>query len=282
MELEDWAANLGYRNPAILEAQKWQKSLLGPAWYEPRFLLKKEFNVCDNVGFGRSRRFQLLEKTNTPPPGTYYHEMPYETPYGSHSKRPTFMREEPCRFKETRKLWSLAPNRYLIKDPDNISEKANKIISLRGPYDLTSGDRIMAQRPVCSATTWPLALPGSFETYKKSRLGVMNKSGFNHYFRGRNALIDIALCHRKPSDPGPADQNIEKPRVFKQCRYGFNSSDERPVGYTRPRVWPAVGRYSIRRKEDQAYIPGKGHTSVFNSKVQRTIGAMLPKPMNTF
>lgn len=283
-DLEDWGANLGYRNPMALRQRAWQKTLLGPAWYDPKSLAKKAANICSNVSFGRVPRFKVSKAMATCPPGTYYHEIPFKAPYGPHSKRPTFEREELCRFKDKPKSWSVAPNRYNIRDPDSIAKKPNKVVSLKGPYNLTSGPRILVQRPMCPAATWPLALPGSFETYKKSHFGTMNKTGFDVPYRGRNALVAIALSIKNPSEPGPAEQNIVKPKVFKKYLYGFNSSNDKPAGYVRAQVWPAVGRYSISSVEEREHslIPGKGHTHVFSSKVQRTVGAVLPKPMNTF
>lgn len=276
-EMEDWSKNLGYRNQAILRQRRRMAAQGGPAWctlnepasYQP---------ACNNVNFGRAPRFRC-SKSFVPPPGTYYQAVPFKAPYGPHSVLPSFEWQQPCRFKDTVPRWSLAPDRYKIVDKESIEMKSKKVVSLRGPYDLFTGKRDKSFKK-CSAATWPIALPGSFEKFKKTRLGVMNKTGREKSYRGRNALVDIAMVQRSPKEPGPADQDIVKPRVFKQNLYGFNSSYDRPPGYKRVVVWPGVGRY-----KDQVVscgILGQGHKHVFLSKEPRTIGSILPEPMNSF
>ncbi|XP_038216818.1 uncharacterized protein LOC119835853 [Zerene cesonia] len=283
-ELEDWARNLGYRNQKILNQRRWQNSLLGPAWHEIKEPPKYKA-ACMNVGFGRMRRWKPL-KSSTPCPGTYYTAVPIKAPYGPHSERPTFEREEPCRFKDTSPKWSLAPNRYVIVDKESIEQKSKKIVSLRGPYDLFTGLRDGSTIKNhfntslrCAAATWPIALKGCLETYKKSHFGTMNKTNRSMPYRGRNALVDITMCLKRPDEPGPAHLNIDKPKHFKQNKKGFNSSYDKPPGYKRVVVWPGVGRYNT---EGDRCVPGHGHKHVFTSKEQRTIGAILPQPMNSF
>ncbi|CAH0401875.1 unnamed protein product [Chilo suppressalis] len=284
-ELEEWAINLGYRNQSILARRRWQQSILGPAWtevseprgYEP---------ACKNLSFGRSPRFKP-SKNVIPGPGTYYKATPFKAPCGSHSVRPSFEREEPCRFKNKCPNWSLAPNRYMIVDKECIEQKSKKVVSLRGPYDLFTGKRDGSTIKnhfnttlKCSAATWPLALKGSLEKYKNSHFGTMNKTNRDCPYRGRNALVDIAMCLKRREEPGPANLNINKPRVFKQNIRGFNSSYDKPPGYQRVIVWPGVGRYNS--KPVSCGIPGQGHKHVFLSKQGRTIGAYLLQPMNSF
>lgn len=284
-ELEEWAQNLGYRNEKILEQRRWNRTLLGPAWHyvqEP----KKYEPACPNVGFGRTSRY-APSKDFTPGPGTYYKEKPFKAPYGPHSTRPTFDREDPCRFKDTTPKWSLAPNRYTIYDPESIAEKSKKVVSLRGPYDLFTGPRDettiknhFSTTMKVSAATWPIALKGCLEKYKKSRFGILNKTGRDTPYRGRNALVHLSMCVRKPDEPGPASYNIGGLTTFKQNAKAFNSSYDRPPGYTRVVVWPGVGRYKITAKPYE--IEGKGFKHVFQSKLGRTIGAVIPAPMNSF
>lgn len=277
-ELEEWAANLGYRNQKILIRRRWDKSLLGPAWHSVPNPPKYE-PACPNVMFGRTSR-TVKSRSFTPGPGTYYKEKPFKVPYGPHSMRPSFDREEPCRFKDTAPKWSLAPDRYKILDKECIAEKSNKVVSLRGPYDLFTGRRDKQLTKKCTAATWPLALKGCLETYKKSRFGEMNKTGMDKPHRGRNTLVDISMCIRKPSDPGPANYTVIKPKEFKQNYQGFNSSYDKPPGYKRVVVWPGVGRYRITNVPYE--IEGHGHSHVFSSKIGRTIGSYLPQPMNSF
>ncbi|KAJ0184057.1 hypothetical protein K1T71_000480 [Dendrolimus kikuchii] len=284
-ELEEWAKNLGYRNQKILDNRQWQTSLLGPAWHEITAPSKYEPS-CKNVGFGRTPRYRP-SKNKVPGPGTYYKAIPFKPPYGMHSTRPTFEREEACRFKDMVSSWSLAPNQYSIIDRESIAEKSKKIISLRGPYDLFTGKRDESNIKNhfntslrCAAATWPIALKGSLETYKKSHFGTMNKTNRGLPYRGRNALVDIAMCSRIPDEPGPAQLNIDKPKVFKQNKNGFNSSYDKPPGYQRVIVWPGVGRYTV--KYPTCGIMGHGHKHVFLSKQGRTIGAIIPQPMNSF
>ncbi|XP_030027801.2 uncharacterized protein LOC115445612 [Manduca sexta] len=284
-ELEAWSKNLGYRNQRVLEYRQWRNTLLGPAWHTVPDPTRYE-PACKNVGFGRTTRSKPT-RNNIPGPGTYYKAVPFKAPYGPHSSRPTFDREEPCRFKDTAPKWSLAPDRYKITDHEAIENKSKKVVSLRGPYDLFTGKRDGSTIKNhfntslrCAAATWPNALPGSFETYKKSRLGVMNKTGRNLPYRGRNALVDLVMCLRRAEEPGPAHLNVDKPKVFKQNKRGFNSSYDKPPGYQRVVVWPGVGRYSV--KDVSCGILGQGHRHVFISKEGRTIGAVIPQPMNSF
>ncbi|XP_072930269.1 ciliary microtubule-associated protein 2-like [Epargyreus clarus] len=285
-ELEDWSKNLGYRNQKVLDRKRWDDSVLGPAWHDIN-IVPKYPAVCMNVGFGRTPR-QKPSKNRIPGPGTYYKDKGFQVPGVSHSSRPTFEREEPCRFKDASPKWSLAPNRYRIIDKNSIENKSKKIVSLRGPYDLFTGKRDGStiknhfnESLRCAAATWPIALKGCLETYKKSHFGVMNKTNRKLPYRGRNALVDISMCFKRPDEPGPAHLNIDKPKVFKKNKHGFNSSYDKPPGYKRVIVWPGVGRY--RNVEGiQCGIPGHGHRHVFLSKQGRTIGAFLPQPMNSF
>ncbi|KAM3968466.1 uncharacterized protein ACR2FA_006639 [Aphomia sociella] len=284
-DLEDWARNLGYRNQTVLEQRKWQLSVLGPAWTEiPPFT--KYQPACKNVGFGRTSRTSP-SKNSIPGPGTNYSVVPFKAPYGPHSTRPTFEREEPCRFKDTCPRWSLAPNRYIIVDKECIEQKSKKIVSIRGPYDLFTGKRDGSTIKNhfntslrCAAATWPIALKGSLEKYKKSHFGVMNKTNRSKPYRGRNALVDISMCVKHPEEPGPAHLNIDKSKIFVQNKRGFNSSYDKPPGYKRVIVWPGVGRYNVRDVDCDIF--GQGHRHVFLSKLGRTIGAYIQQPMNSF
>lgn len=284
-ELEDWSKHLGYRNQKILQQKKWLNSLLGPAWHYISEPFKYEA-ACTNVGFGRTPRFKL-SKDNHPGPGTYNKSVIYKAPFGPYPIKQMFHRQTPCRFNDTTPKWSLAPNRYRIFDRDSIEEKSNKIVSIRGPYDLFTGPRDgttiknhFNTSLKCSATSWPPTFKGCFETYTKSHFGEMNKTNRNQPCRNRNVLIDLSMCIRNPEEPGPADINIDKPKVFKDNMYGFNSANDKPPGYQRIVVWPGVGRYNV--KSISCGIVGNGHRHVFKSKQGRTIGAILPEPMNTF
>lgn len=284
-ELEEWATNLGYRNQKVLKQKRWFNSVLGPAWHDVSEYPKYK-PACMNVGFGRTARFRCF-KSNAPGPGTYYSTAPFKAPYGPHSTRATFEREEPCRFKDTSPDWSLAPNRYTIIDKECIELKSKKVVSLRGPYDLFTGKRdestiknhFNTSSRVTSAT-WPLALNNSLDKYKDSHFGEMNKTSRSLPYRGRNTLVDLSMCLRKPRDPGPTHYNLDKPKTFKQNECAFNSSYDKPPGYKRAIVWPAVGRYNV--KAVGCGIVGQGHRHVFLSKQKRTIGAILPEPMNSF
>ncbi|XP_014361192.2 uncharacterized protein LOC106713009 [Papilio machaon] len=283
-DLEEWSKNLGYRNQKVLDRKKWFDSLLGPAWHDVQDDKKYE-PACNNVGFGRTPRFKHSTKS-IPGPGTYYKHVPYKAPHGPHSKKQTFEMQEPCRFKDPAPKWSLAPNRYNIIDKDSIEEKPKKIVSLRGPYDLFTGKRDGTSiknhfnRTKVSAASWPYSMKGCMETYKRSHYGEMNKTNRELPCRSRNTLVDLAMCIRYPSEPGPGQYDVERPRQFVQNAQGFNSSYDRPPGYRRAEVWPAVGRYHVRSIKYQ--VPGGGHRHAFLSKVPRTIGAVLPQPMNTF
>lgn len=285
-ELENWSKNLGYRNQYIMKQRRWQTSIGGPAWTSVPDEVKYEA-ACKNVGLGRTPRFRP-SKVSYPGPGTYFKAVPYQVSYGPHSTRPTFEREEPCRFKDITPRWSLPPNIYRIWDADCIENKPKKLVSRRGPYDLFSGHRdehsiknhFATNR--CSARTWPIALPGCLEKYKKEHFGEMNKSNMDNPPANRVAVNNLASCKRRKDEPGPASYNVGHPpvRTFKQNIRGFNSSDDKPPGYVRCIVWPGVGRYNVKCLT--CGLSGKGHRHVFLSKVGRTIGAYIQEPMNSF
>lgn len=282
-ELEEWAKNLGYRNQKVLEQRQWRRSLLGPAWHTVTDIPKYE-PACLNVGFSRISR-TIPSRNNVPGPGTYYKAVPYKAPYGPHSTRPTFEREDFCRFMDKSPKWSLAPNRYCYLDKDSIEQKSKKIVSLRGPYDLFTGKRDDSTKNhfntsmKCSAATWPIALKGSLEKYKTSHFGKMNKTSRKAPCRGRSALVDLSMCPRRPDEPGSAHYHVYKPRVFEQNKIPFLSSYDKPPGYIKVVVWPGVGRYRLAGRRE---IQGKGHRHVFLSKLGRTIGAVITPPMNSF
>lgn len=284
-ELEEWAQNLGYRNQRILESNAYYKSILGPAWHEVEWTPAYRA-ACKNVGFGRTQRFRR-SKNKLPGPGTYYKENPFKALYGPHSTRLTMNREEPCRFKDSTPKWSLAPNRYNVLDKDSIENATNRTITKRGPYDLFTGKRDGSSiknhftRKRLMAATWPIALKGTLSKYDKSHFGKLNKTGRELPYMGRTALVDTAMCKRKPEDPGPATYPEDRPAPeIKKNKRAFNSSYDRGPGYQRVVVWPGVGRYSP--KDVSCGLPGQGHRHVFLSKVDRTLGAILPQPMNSF
>lgn len=285
-ELENWSKNLGYRNQHVLKQRRWQSSIGGPAWTNVPDEVKYE-PACRNVGFGRTPRFKS-SIVSYPGPGTYFKTDPYKVPYGPHSTRPTFEREDPCRFKDTTNKWSLPPNIYRITDKDSIENKPKKVVSRRGPYQLFSGKRdefsihnhFAFSR--CSSRTWPIALPGCLEKYKKGHFGEMNKTNMDNPPTNRIAVNNLGSCKRRKEDPGPASYDVGNPpiRTFDQNIYGFNSSNDKPPGYVRCVVWPGVGRYNV--KTLSCGLPGNGHRHVFLSKVGRTIGTHIQEPMNSF
>ncbi|KAI5640368.1 hypothetical protein NE865_07293 [Phthorimaea operculella] len=282
VELTDWCQNLGYKNQKILERRRWFATLLGPAWTFVPEPTKCEA-ACKNVGFGRVSRFKP-SRNAVPGPGTYFREQ-YKAPYGPHSTRPTFDREPPCRFLDSN-IRSLAPNRYNIVDKEDIEHKPMKGFSTRGPYDLFTGKRDgstirnhFGRSQIVYSKSWPLKFPGCLESLKKKHTGEWNKTGRDHPPRNRVALADLAMIPRRPSDPSPVTYFQHQEIEYPQLKHGFNSSYDQPPGYVKMRVWPGVGRYTLAKKKA---VPGKGHRHVFISKVQRTIGAVIPAPMNTF
>lgn len=285
-EVEEWSQNLGYRNQKVLEQKAYLKSILGAAWHHVTWPAGYS-TACKNVGFGRTPRTRP-SKNYIPGPGSYYRAQPFKTPYGPHSSRATLDREEPCRFNNGVPKWSLAPNRYTIFDKESIEYKPKKMVSLRGPYDLFTGRRDGSTiknhfntSMKVYAETWPIALKGTLDKYDKSKFGTMNKTGRDVPHTGRSTLMDLAMCRRRADDPSAAHYPQDlSPRVWAQNKRGFNSSYDRAPGYQRQIVWPAVGRYSP--EEQNCGIPGYGHRHVFLSKVDRTIGAILPQPMNSF
>ncbi|KAJ2954012.1 hypothetical protein O0L34_g2225 [Tuta absoluta] len=285
VELTDWCKNLGYKNQKILERRRWFATLLGPAWTTVPDPIKYEA-ACKNVGFGRVTRFKPSKFHGVPGTGTYFRGEAYKVPYGPHSTRPTFERGPPCRFPDTTPRWSLAPNRYNIVDKEDIEHKPKKGASIRGPYDMFTGKRDgstiknhFGQSQKVFSKTWPLKFPGCLERLKKNHAGEWNKTGRDHPPRNRVALTDLAMIPRRVSDPSPASYFEFEERKVPQNKHGFNSSYDQPPGYVKMRVWPGVGRYTLGKSRN---APGHGHRHVFISKVGRTIGAVLPQPMNNF
>ncbi|XP_041987053.1 lymphocyte expansion molecule-like [Aricia agestis] len=280
IELEEWAKNLGYRNTAILRERKWFKSILGPAWYER----KDAGSIAKSPNFSKNLRF-ITVINNAPPPGTYHRAKSYKAPYGPHSSIPSFEWSEPCRFRTKIVDWSIAPNRYKVKDGGSIEEKSRTVVSTRGPYDLFTGPRDNTtirnrfSSSKCVSATWPTKLKDTLARYEKSHFGEMNKTNRESPYRGRNALVDLSLCLKRAEDPSPAHYTVNPPTVLKEWAYPFNSSYDKPRGHVPATVCPGVGRYNIKTKH---CIKGHGHKHVFLSKQGRTIGANLPQPLNSF
>lgn len=144
---QSFSQNLGYRNAHILQERIFYKSLGGPGSYdvsEEQFH-KKTSNNAKDVDFGKEKRFRSYIKFDQPPPDSYFLNI-LEKGVEPHNKTfnnlPTLEWDGFAeRFKDTSKKWSLAPNRYTVKDFGDMDAIKTKIVSKRGPYDLFTGPR---------------------------------------------------------------------------------------------------------------------------------------------
>ncbi|EFN78459.1 hypothetical protein EAI_13331 [Harpegnathos saltator] len=152
-----------------------------------------------------------------------------------------------------------------------------------GPRDETTLIGV-ARKKLPDSGDWPRKLPSEMEK-------LLSKS---NYFKGkwttnprfpkkpviRMLLQDISTCYRDPNEPGPGHYNPQEPqKPTTRKRYPFDSN----VEFARPLppsdIRPGPTRYRI--KEDSP-IKGHGWTSVFKSKVRRTIDVFMPPSHKNF
>ncbi|XP_025156626.1 lymphocyte expansion molecule [Harpegnathos saltator] len=253
-------------------------------------------SLRENVDFGTVPRFAPSYKSTTPGPGyTLRVHNPYY--YLEQKRLKGFSQVSSfefdglaCRFRETRKSWSLPCNRYNVRHPSSLEIFLKKVTGKRGPYDLFTGPRDettligVARKKLPDSGDWPRKLPSEMEK-------LLSKS---NYFKGkwttnprfpkkpviRMLLQDISTCYRDPNEPGPGHYNPQEPqKPTTRKRYPFDSN----VEFARPLppsdIRPGPTRYRI--KEDSP-IKGHGWTSVFKSKVRRTIDVFMPPSHKNF
>ncbi|XP_026825070.1 lymphocyte expansion molecule-like [Ooceraea biroi] len=275
------------RGPGTHEILRWPESTL----------MARCKSVRRDVNFGIVPRFQPSYKSITPGPGyTLKTHNPY---YYLNQKRlkgfscvPSFEFDGlASRFRETRKSWFLACNRYNVKHPNSLEVFLEKVTGKRGPYDLFTGPRdettikgYWAHTKLEDYNDWSRKLPDEIEklwnrcNYFKGRWS--SNPRFTKKPVTRMMLQDISLCYKDPDEPGPGHYDPRMPRKPSTLKkYLFDSNVEyiRPLS---PRdIRPGPGRYKI--KEDYS-IKGHGWTCAFKSVVPRTIGATIPPSYRDF
>ncbi|XP_020286932.1 lymphocyte expansion molecule-like isoform X2 [Pseudomyrmex gracilis] len=275
---------------------------LGPGTHEilrwPENILEATCKISrEDVKFGTVPRFEPAYKSTTPGPGYtlrthnpfYYLE---QKALKGFSQVPTFEFDGlTSRFRETRKSWSLACNRYNVKYPTSMQAFLEKVTSKRGPYDLFTGPRdestirgYWARARVQDYEDWPKKLPSEMEKLSSKSNYFKGKWSTNPRFIkkpvSRIMLQDINTCYKDPDQPGPGHYYLRAPRKPSSLKkYPFDSN----VKIIRPLpsrdFLPGPGRYKI--KEDYR-IKGSGWTCVFKSKVPRTIASFVAPSYSHF
>ncbi|XP_032670761.1 lymphocyte expansion molecule-like [Odontomachus brunneus] len=301
-EMERFSAMMGGNLTKEITAQReLMRTGGGPGTYDmPRWPESISKTLCkslvEDVDFGTVPRFEPSYKSTTPGPGyTLRVHNPY---YYLEKKRLKGFSQVPPfefdglapRFRETRKIWSLPCNRYNVKHPHSLEVFLKSVTGKRGPYDIFTGPRDettlkgmpWARKKLPDSGDWPRKLPSEMEK-------LLDKS---NYFKGkwtinprfpkkpviRMLLQDISTCYKDPDEPGPGhyDPRIpQKPTTRK--KYPFDSN----VEFARPLlpsdIHPGPTRYKI---EQVRVIKGHGWSSVFKSKVPRTITLIPPSFKN--
>lgn len=273
VELEEWSQNLGYRNARILAERSFRKTLLGPLWYDVKEPAGYE-PACTNLGFTRCKRPPIHRANSYPGPGNYKIDQPKKMSY---SILQSFDQNLWCRFSDFKKPWSLAPSRYIINDPNDVANLSKKVVSLKGPYQLFSGERGLKMN-MCSAASWPISFKDDFNRFGNSNYGKFNKTGRDRPYAGRMRYTKVTVVD--PNAPGPAHYNLALLTEFQPSKQPFNSGDMRPRSYKRVMLCPGVGSYNT--EFEGCGIKGQGWRSAFISKVERSIGGNIIKPYNTF
>nr|CAI5817707.1 unnamed protein product [Callosobruchus analis] len=265
VESEAFSKFLGFRNAHLLKEREFYKTLRGPGTNDMNEALFKQqrSSVLENVGLGAGERFTYLNENedNIPPPNTYFRDFSRTSTVTkkSFSDTPIFEWDGvQDRFKSRAPRYQLAPNRYQIKDGKNISAIADKICSLRGPYDLFTGPR--DETTIRNDFGTSGFTPPEFWYIKPSSLNHLlkhpSKSKYGKFLQAprfpkkptiRTMLNDISLCYRDPNDPSPAHYEVGKFKAIiakPRCMHPFDMGKK----YIRPPIkWtisPGPGRYN--------------------------------------
>lgn len=287
LELEDYSKFLNYKNMDVLYQKQLQKTVGGPASIEIDMdLFKQKHNsVFENVGFGMGKRFQCDEcKDSIPPPNTYNRKLQQLSTIKSKSfsNLPTFERDGFVdRFRSNAAKHTLAPNRYTLL-VGGIDQTLEKVISLKGPYNLFTGPRdssTIKNHFGPSATKVPdnyyinaSTLDVLLNHPSKCRTGKFLKCvRFPKKPCVKNMLLDLSLCYRESNDPGPAHYNLSNFKtitVGKPNLHAFNTSylnARPPLNWS---IFPGPGRYTPM---PATCMKAKRASRVFLSKQTRSI-----------
>ncbi|XP_018329154.1 lymphocyte expansion molecule-like [Agrilus planipennis] len=263
LAIEQWSKNIGYTHPEVLAERQFLQSTRGPGAYDinENFFKIQSTNVEGDNSFGKQKRFRSLVKDQTPPPGTYTGDW-INKPITTHkqmSNVPSFEWDGFVdRFRGTSQSWKQPPNIYNVKDGGGIDDLVAKRVSIRGPYDLFTGPRDgstiknhfspgIDKGPEEYFKVYPSEFDKLLTSFDKRRYGKFYKArrwGAKPTYR--NALNDMSLCYKNPSEPGPAHYSILKERTFTQSLYPFSQSVKEAKPSIKWKILPGVGRYNPR------------------------------------
>nr|XP_023018786.1 lymphocyte expansion molecule-like [Leptinotarsa decemlineata] len=287
LETELVSKFLDYRNAKILYERELDKTLRGPGSNDVNENLYKrqDSSVLANIGFGTGERFKDSDIDHIPAPNTYFRKIQNTSTvlHKNFSNLPTFERDGfSDRFKSNAPKYTLAPNWYHPQDGKGIDAKSQRVVSLRGPYDLFTGPRdesTIKNHFGVSNTKVP-----DYFFVEKSTVDVLlhhpSKSKTGKFQQGarftkkptvRHMLNDLSLCYRNPRDPGPAHYDLSALTSIQRKRenmYAFNTSKESarpPPNWT---ISPGPGRYTPKAPRCMKL---KRPSWVFLSKIQRRI-----------
>ncbi|GJQ85920.1 hypothetical protein Trydic_g21771 [Trypoxylus dichotomus] len=282
-DCEEFAANLGYRNRALLEERNHLKRDRGPGTYNisEDVYKRKSHSVRKNVNIGSEKKFFELSDC-TPAPGTYTGNILNSCLVKKQltSKPPFEWDGFVDRFKTPSKSWSKPPNLYNPKDTASIEALLNKIVSKKGPYNLFTGPRDpstiknhFAPPKQCTPDkyyTWPNGLDYLLHHPSKRSYGSFLKDArFRKKPTVRMLIDDLTTCYRNPIDPSPATYNIKIDSITKlePTMHPFN--DSVPITRKGPdwTISPGPGRYNVTLPK---YKKVKTLSWVFKSKTGRT------------
>ncbi|KAJ8964215.1 hypothetical protein NQ314_005044 [Rhamnusium bicolor] len=278
-ETEEFSKFLGYRNANILEERAFFKSLRGPGTndIDEGYYKKVDFSVLQDTGFATSKRFQVKESVIVPPPDTYFRNLAKTSTMAKHqfSNVPSFEWDGFIdRLRSREPTYTLPVNRYNIKDGKGTANILNKVVSLRGPYDLFTGPR--DGTTIKNYFSPPAFKVPEYSYIKPSDVDVLlthsSKQRYGRFLKAqrfpkkptiRCILNDISLCYRNPSDPGPDHYDVSRIKSIigkDESMYPFDKSQ---VNARPPTVWkisPGPGRFNpkpikcIRSKDLLGYF----------------------------
>ncbi|KAJ8921184.1 hypothetical protein NQ315_013656 [Exocentrus adspersus] len=263
LEAEEFSKRLGYRNAPILREREFYKSLRGPGTNDINedYYKRTNFSVFQNTGFGTGKQFPDTERcSDAPPPATYQRLDKTSTLYNS-----KFSNVMPFewdgfvdRFRTKDQVYWLPPNIYEKKDGKGITDILDKVVSLRGPYDLFTGLRDGStiknhfSPPKFDTPEYGYIKPTDIDIMlrhpSKRRYGKFSKSArYPKKPSVRAMLNDLSLCYRDPDDPGPAHYNMSQYSSIKLKERSLHPFDKSKANARPPLEWkifPGPGRYN--------------------------------------
>ncbi|XP_074642342.1 ciliary microtubule-associated protein 2-like [Tubulanus polymorphus] len=282
--------------PHLLHKEQWElKKLLerklGPGTYNIKdFLTDQRPHSIRGICQTKEQRFKEPSTLNdTPGPGTYGKGgVPHAALEEKGFKSTSTVGMLDAGSSQPRSLpmvgSDLGPGSYNFESFTD--QTAKKLTSLRGPYDLFTGER---NKPITTghyASPISHLGPGQYElksflddmtsehSKKQGKFGKVEQYPAKH--SDRIYCCTLPQVPRNPEDPGPGNYdpdnpNLKKPSFAKKSP-GFLSSAQRndriaQKFFTRNFNPVGAGRYDIQKWEESHHI--NAHKSVFDSKTGR-------------